>query len=335
MSNDILHLAEILCWNEPEPTRLARLHERYFGALCRNLGVKLALLKAHAPRLAEKVEARLDEFTQYQFTCVLLQPATSRRIMTDLHGLEEVADYLLNIRLPAETDETGRLLGTIPIYSRFPEGNSGILLCERVCSLADSTAQLSEPVAVFWRWAMRELILCEDIEKSGFFSNSPQGYVGRAVITNGHLPIVDDVMLVEAMVHEATHGFVGMSEAIGFSGVAGATPWLSDRQPYDGISRVTSPWTGTPLDIPTYLHACFVWWGLLHFWGRMREHRFCNQDRAGSRFFRALRGFVDDAHIAELAPYRSIISSELIGVLENMSDTLRPLWEIESAELVQ
>jgi hypothetical protein len=169
---------------------------------------------------------------------------------------------------------------------------------------------------------MRELHLRVNPSADGFFSNSPQGFVGRAVLTNPHLDLVDDVVLAEAVVHEATHGFVGTSEAIGLAGHSidprwADARWLTDDGPYDGVSRVVSPWTGTKLDLPTYLHACFVWWGLLHFWSGFAGEAGFDTRRVRTRILRSATGFVDAALATELAPFRDLLQPALFDAVCN------------------
>lgn len=322
-------LAEVLCWNEPGHDKLQPLEQRYLSALCFRLGATMARLRARAPRLAEEVEARIAALSDEGLVRLLLAPATSRRIVTGLHSLEDVGRHLMG---EAAGEADGVLLGIIPVRLSLADGAARRALLTRVGGLAEAVAAASPPVGLFLRSVVRELVLREDPARSGFASNSPQGFVGRAIITNGHGPAVDDVMLVEALVHEATHGFVGMSEAVGLSGIAGATPWLGDPRPYDGVSRVVSPWTDRPLDIPTYLHACFVWWGLLHFWARMRDHPLGRGERARGRFFRALRGFDDNAFIGQLEPFRDIVAPGLMAVFEDMASALRAVRTEEAVQ---
>ncbi len=333
MADELADIMLVLTWDDSaHGDFFARFEQRYMAALCHCLGVRLAQLRRADPRLAAEAEVALDALSEEALAQFLLHPATSRHLVTSLHSLADVGAYLTAARAPTFQGSSGHLLGCIPLREDYDDRPAGAALAVNVGALAQSTAALIAPVGTFWRAIMRELVLREDRSRPAFFSNSPQGYVGRAIITNGHLPLVDDTMLVEAMVHETIHGFVGMSEAIGLSGAAGARPWLLDRGHYDGVSRVTSPWTGTPLDIPTYLHACFVWWGLLHFWGRLREHDLCDSARKRSRFFRALKGFAGDAFVRELEPHRADISPQLMAVFAEMSDALAPVWREEALE---
>jgi hypothetical protein len=332
MPDDIRSIISVLTWRQPEPGLIAALQDQYLSAGCHALGSKLARLRVHYPELSKFAEERLASLSNHALANFLRRPLTARHLISEIEELERVGRYLASPADSERTYEVGRLLGSIPIKANYVDQRTAQKLASRVTALADETVRLCEPLAEFWPRCMVELQLREDHSRANFFSNSPQAFVGRAMITNGHLSFVDDVMLIEAMVHEATHGFVGLSESVGLSGIEGGEPWLLDTQPYDGISRVVSPWTGTPLDLPTYLHACFVWWGLLHFWGEMQPHPFCNRGRRRSRFFRALGGFRNNAFAEEVRPYSDIIAPRLLAGLADMAASLEPLWAVNHTE---
>jgi hypothetical protein len=65
-----------------------------------------------------------------------------------------------------------------------------------------------------------------------------------------------DSWLVDALVHEGVHSLLYMLEV--------SEPWfLAGR---NGGDRVRSPWTGASLPGHSFVHACFVWYALYHFW---------------------------------------------------------------------
>lgn len=92
-----------------------------------------------------------------------------------------------------------------------------------------------------------------------FRSSSTNAVIGRTLLVNPQLPTVTTVDFAEALVHEAIHHTLYMAEL--------GTPMIRDRAACDGV-RPTSPWTGNPLTVHSYLHACLVWFGLLQLWSR-------------------------------------------------------------------
>ncbi|MFJ1608466.1 hypothetical protein ACIOHS_34630 [Streptomyces sp. NPDC088253] len=317
-------LAQVLVWATDATPMLAAIEARYIECLSACLGRRLGELYGLDHALADRLRAELDATSEADLVRALLMPATSRRLATQLHGADEAARHLLRVLPhPQEPDARdgflGRILGTVPVFTGRPGDMAGMdavrIRIEELFVRAESRCQ---PILPFVSAVLRELHLEADDSRADFFSRSPQGLVGHAVLTNPHLGMVDEVMLIEAVVHEATHGFVGISEALGLSGTDTEARWLLDDGPYDGVSRVVSPWTGKALDIPTYLHACFVWWGLLHFWSDLVGSGLFDERRVRSRLLRAASGFRERALVRELLPYQNLLQPTLLTCLDEM-----------------
>ena len=90
-----------------------------------------------------------------------------------------------------------------------------------------------------------------------FTSGSTGQFVGRSFVTNPHLDSVRQVDLAEALVHEGIHSLLYMQER--------TRSWGPAPELEDSIARVVSPWSGNHLSLASFLHACFVWYGLAHF----------------------------------------------------------------------
>ncbi len=315
-------LPVILEWDGPIDRELDALETEYTGALYERFGAVLGLLLGEAPDRARSLLAELSTLDAASFDRLLRRPETSRRLtLCERYPLSGTLDYLraaADAQREALADEPAPLaerLAALVDHGDLSEGLAAATVegLKRVAALA-ATA-VPGAMTMVLRCA-REIHLRSDPSVSHFRSNSPQGCVGRAVFTN--CGDADDVALVEALVHEAIHGLVGMSEAVGL--VRGPSHvWLADPYPYDGASRVRSPWTGTPLDLPTYLHAVFVWYGLLGFWTRVYPLGLWPEARVRSRVQRALCGFVRGAAIAEIEPFRGIIAPQLFDTLTQMS----------------
>lgn len=313
----------ILDWEGPIEGELDALETEYTDALYEQLGSVLGLLLGEAPDRARSVLAGLSALDRADFDRLLRRPETSRRLT--LHdrypGSETLAYLRAAIDAPRAAVADGplaeRLAATVD-RGEVPEALAASTV-ERLKRVAELAAVAVPGAMTMVLRCAREIHLRSDPSFGHFRSNSPQGRVGRLVFTN--CGDADDVELAEALVHEATHGLVGMSEAVGL--VRGPPhAWLADPYPYDGVSRVRSPWTGTPLDLPTYLHAVLVWYGLLGFWTRVYPLGLLPEDRVRTRIQRALLGFVGGAAIAEIHPFRGIIAPELFDTLTRMSDAV-------------
>lgn len=315
-------LVQVLRWDTDGEAMFERIEARYLDVLGERLGQALAAICRSDPATGRALLRRVEDASAQDLPALLLAPATSRRLVTRLHGAEDVRDHLraaLGL-VPAPVDATaGTLGGAVPVVfepADDPRLPAVLSHAERALELLDDGCT---PASAFVTRAMRRLVLRIDATRDGFASNSPQGLVGQAVLTNAHLPLVDDVVVAEALVHESTHGFVGMSEAVGLAGDRPQERWLRDDFFYDGHSCTVSPWTGKALDLPTYLHACFVWWGLLHLWAALAGSGLFEERRVRSRLLKAARGFQAGALVREILPYRDHLNTQLVKAFEEMA----------------
>ncbi len=89
-----------------------------------------------------------------------------------------------------------------------------------------------------------------------FGSFSSSWYPGRSVLVNAHLEEMRGHDIAAALVHEAIHSLIDVSELDG--------RLLSEAGP--SAATVRSPWTGNSISLQSLLDAYFVWFGLLFFW---------------------------------------------------------------------
>lgn len=88
-------------------------------------------------------------------------------------------------------------------------------------------------------------------------SASVKMMIGAAVLGNFHEPKWGIGKLTDALIHEAIHQIIYKLEL--------ESGFYTD---YAAALRlgVTSPWTGRTLQLESFIHAVFVWFGLLNFW---------------------------------------------------------------------
>jgi hypothetical protein len=94
---------------------------------------------------------------------------------------------------------------------------------------------------------------CPNAFSSGSFRDLP----GLSLLCNVHLDIASPFLIADAIVHEAIHTQIYRYEALGNNR-------LVSREAIN--ERVCSPWTGRSLRLDSFIQACFVWFGLHHFW---------------------------------------------------------------------
>jgi hypothetical protein len=114
-----------------------------------------------------------------------------------------------------------------------------------------------------------------------FNSASNNMYPRRVQLINMHMARGDIETVANALVHEAIHSFLYLLEL--------EIPLLMNEPRH---LKLESPWTGNRISIHSYIHACFVWFGLSRFWKSDQVRKvFRPQDR--ERHFRAaMKGFL-------------------------------------------
>jgi len=153
----------------------------------------------------------------------------------------------------------------------------------------------------------RVILLRSDAQLHEFRAASSPIGIGRIVLRNPHLTDATVLEIVDGLVHETIHGLVDVVEL--------DAPLVGTS--FSGQSA-SSPWTGRMLDLRTYLHACFVWYGLWQFWSQLATR---SHDAALARRYIALctRGFVSDGGIlAPISKLTDLLSTGVLEVLEQL-----------------
>lgn len=158
-----------------------------------------------------------------------------------------------------------------------------------------------------------------------FSSGSTGQYVGRSFVTNPHLDSVDEVELAEALVHEGIHALLYMQER--------CKAWIHDPDADRPVPLVDSPWSGTRLSVRSYLQACFVWYGLTHFWAKALTCSVFDAARARQRLSVAVFGFLGESVVDRLQPYRMGISVDLMDAIVEMQSSIFGVFaEVQTAD---
>lgn len=105
-----------------------------------------------------------------------------------------------------------------------------------------------------------------------YLSESTEGYLGRIVLVNAHLPQADAAWLVESLVHEAVHSYLSTLELF--------EPLLPDRDAAAALVLI-SPWTGARLDAQRFVHAALVWYAVGALWAGLGQPERARGPRAG------------------------------------------------------
>lgn len=149
----------------------------------------------------------------------------------------------------------------------------------------------------------------------GFGSSTPS-HIGRLLIRNGHLMTFGH--LVDSLVHEAIHGILFVVEL--------SSPFVVDSTAEQPLIR--SRWSGKMLPLQTYLHACFVWYGLARFWRKALFAEILPLDVINQLLATALRGFKPTNPIEALLPYSGQIEPRVIECVSRLRHRLEISGEL-------
>jgi hypothetical protein len=125
----------------------------------------------------------------------------------------------------------------------------------KVRAACDEIATVSNSVFHTLASLIRVIVMRCDTRLNEFRAASSPIGIGRVVLRNPHLAQATVPEIMDGLVHEAIHGLL---DSIELDNPLVVTEFAGEQ--------TASPWTGRILDVRTYLHACFVWYGLWNFW---------------------------------------------------------------------
>jgi hypothetical protein len=299
-----------------------------------NLGHYLRQIEAEGSELPARILALLSQADAKTLRRVVLAPETTSRVLyahpggCDDRSLGQYLTELLESG-PEQPTEVGLVV----------DSDSSAAVCFDYSTLRDGGMRLehySDPAArelaigklasamrgidatdrgvasIVRRYTLVANVLV-DSENPKFTSGSTSQYVGRSLFCNAHLPSVDTELLADSLVHEAIHSLLYMHEL--------CEPWILDEAVITRCSVVESPWSGATLMVRPFLQACFVWFGLTHFWMRAQRRSTFQPERVEARLATARGGFLNGPLEARLADYVRYISPtllELLGAMQEM-----------------
>ncbi len=122
-----------------------------------------------------------------------------------------------------------------------------------------------------------KVIVLRKDRPAGHSSSSMTNFPGRMLLRNPEDGNVGS--LASSMIHESIHHFLYTVEFAGRFVSLESGP------------LVPSPWSGRELALHSYLHACFVWYGLAQFWYRQLSMNVFEPQIIAPQLAKALSGF--------------------------------------------
>lgn len=133
---------------------------------------------------------------------------------------------------------------------------------------------------------------------------SMKSLIGRIAFTNGYSDAWQPGLLIDTLVHESIHSLIFKLELM--------VPLHTDFSAALSL-HATSPWTGRSLTVRTFVHACFVWYGLQQFWA-------LDESELGRTYYtRARQGFLDRSPMEALSKEaRELIQPYVCDAIEEL-----------------
>ena len=156
--------------------------------------------------------------------------------------------------------------GSLPMLAKLTAHTDGepdgelVYVHERLDRCVRKIQAISPPASALIQQVLRVVVARKNPDDPrGFSSSSWPGWIGLIAVTNGHRRDLDDAWIADSMVHECIHSFLYMVESFEpfYPSVEASQAWTAE-----------SPWSGKMLYLHSYVHACFVWFGLWNFWNQ-------------------------------------------------------------------
>lgn len=146
-----------------------------------------------------------------------------------------------------------------------------------------------------------------------FTSASSRSFIGRALLLNVHAPRCNMAKLCTALIHEALHNFIYRIE------------WWHPIVLETDTSLnflVNSPWTGTPLRLQTYIHACFIHYAIFNFLRNGAANTCLPAKDIDALAASAESGFISGAYIRNLALIRKLVDTHVFSQMSELPRTI-------------
>lgn len=184
----------------------------------------------------------------------------------------------------------------------------------------DNIEGLTPPAAHIIRLFIKVIIPRKEGSRPNWLgTSSTPSYIGRTIFRNGG--DMDLAMLADGLVHESIHALLYTTELF--------KPFVAASAPTARLVR--SPWSDNLLSLRTYVHACFVWYGLANFWNRALEANTFVTQRAREHLAQALRGFRLANPVDLLISYFGLIDSSVLEIVGSLRSGLDKITAMAGA----
>ena len=225
-----------------------------------------------------------------------------------------------------------RLAGMIPVDFFSPNLNSALdplvtvehleyspeevtAVFERLTAALDCITRVSEAAGRLIRDFIKVIVPRKIAKGNG--STSQPHYPGRVLLRNVETTALTRV--AGYLVHEAIHQLLYPLEYAGRFVIRNPDPKSN--------VRVASYWTGRGLELHSFVHACFVWYGLANFWVRARDAGVFDPEGVDRELRHCLSGFRGPNPVDVLKPYAGLIRCDYLIVAGTLQGRLKEVMD--------
>jgi HEXXH motif-containing protein len=194
---------------------------------------------------------------------------------------------------------------------------------EAVMKFADSVARASGQMI---RRCVKAIVAIKT--NTGIGSSSHYSLPGQVLVRSSATST--EAEIASALVHETIHQVLYVLES--------GQRFVNDKAHSSQMTAV-SPWTGRRLELHSYFHACFVWYGLATFWRKaLRSPSLAavpmEAQLMEAQFNEALRGFRLGNPADQLLSYREAICPEAMASVASLRDELHRSGALDDQPIV-
>jgi hypothetical protein len=182
---------------------------------------------------------------------------------------------------------------------------------EKLDAAFNRIERVSEAAAYLIKQHVKVVIPLKAAE-GGYGSTSQPHFPGRVLLRG--VDICPLASLATNLVHESIHQVMYILEW-------GGPFFIED--PDARAARVRSGWTGRDLPLHSFIHACFVWYGLSNFWTRPAASEVFQAADAEKQLSRSMAGFRNQNPADQLTPYAGMLRYDVVKTAATLRDRLQ------------
>jgi len=156
---------------------------------------------------------------------------------------------------------------------------------------------------------------------NGSGSTSQPRFPGRVLLSG--VENASPAKIASALVHESMHQLLYVLELVG--------EFVVPSTEHEEKPLVKSLWSGRDLSLHSFIHACFIWYGLVRFWTLPRASEVFEESDLQIELEKSSSGFKDRNPIEALGPFVGHLRHDVVATAGTLRGYLDPLVRAANA----